>query len=93
MDQQHKELDTHIKREKQMVEMLVAICIVWSVGNRHDGGETKCMFHKSKVEYLNMRQCKDDINKSEQLVIGAIFDHYGEEPIDHMVKASCFNGV
>ena len=70
-----------------MVEMLVAICIVWS------DVDQKCMFHKSQVEYVNMRQCKDDINKSEQLVIGAIFDHYGEEPIDHMVKASCFNGV
>ena len=76
-----------------MVEMLVAICIVWVEGDPAFGGETKCMFHKSQVEYVNMRQCKDDINKSEQLVIGAIFDHYGEEPIDHMVKASCFNGV
>ena len=76
-----------------MVEMLVAICIVWSVGNRHDGGEQKCMFHKSQVEYVNMRQCKDDIKKSEQLVIGAIFDQFGDEPIDHMVKASCFNGA
>jgi hypothetical protein len=93
MDQQHKELDTHIKREKQMVEMLVAICIVWVEGAPAFGGETKCMFHKSQVEYVNMRQCKDDINKSEQLIIGAIFDHYGNEPIDHMVKASCFNGV
>jgi len=76
-----------------MIEMFVAICIVWAEGPVHLGGEQKCMFHKSQVEYVNMRQCKDDIKKSEQLVIGAIFDQFGDEPIDHMVKASCFNGA
>ena len=76
-----------------MVKMFVLICVVWVEGSRHDGGEQKCIMHQSQVHYANIDQCRADIPKSELLIEGAIFDNFGEEPIDHQIMASCMGGV
>tara|TARA_R110000782_G_scaffold205990_1_gene294258 strand:+ start:546 stop:758 length:213 start_codon:yes stop_codon:yes gene_type:complete len=70
-----------------MIDMIVAICLVWS------DVDQKCMSHKSQVKYINMRECRKDIQKSEQLVIAKIMSEFDRKPINHLVKASCFNGV
>ncbi len=76
-----------------MVKMFVLICVVWVEGSRHDGGEQKCMMHESQVKYMTLDQCRSDIPKSEQLIEGAIFDNFGEEPISHEIMAGCFGGA
>jgi hypothetical protein len=76
-----------------MVKMFVLICVVWVEGSRHDGGEQKCIMHQSQVYYANMSQCRADIPKSELLIEDAIFDNFGEEPIDHQIMAGCFEGA
>ena len=58
-----------------------------------DGGEQKCIMHQSQVYYATMDQCRADIIKSELLIEGAIFDNFGEEPIDHQIMAGCFEGA
>ena len=73
-----------------MVKMFVLICVVWVEGSRYDGGEQKCMMHESQVKYMTLDQCRSDIFKSEQLIEGAIFDNFGEEPISHEIMAGCF---
>jgi hypothetical protein len=81
------------KRKKTMVKMFVLICVVWVEGSRYDGGEQKCMMHESQVKYMTLDQCRSDIPKSEQLIEGAIFDNFGEEPISHEIMAGCFGGA
>lgn len=75
-----------------MVKMFVLICVVWAEGSSYDG-EQKCIIHQSQVQYVTMDQCRSDIPKSELLIKGAIFDKFGEEPIDHKIMASCMGGV
>jgi len=75
-----------------MVKMFVLICVVWAEGSSHDG-EQKCIIHQSQVQYATMNQCRADIVKSELLIEGAIFDNFGEEPIDHKIMVSCMGGV
>ena len=75
-----------------MVKMFVLICVVWAEGSSHDG-EQKCIIHQSQVQYATINQCRADIVKSELLIEGAIFDNFGEEPIDHKIMASCMGGV
>jgi hypothetical protein len=81
------------KRKKTMVKMFVLICVVWVEGSRYDGGEQKCMMHESQVKYMTLDQCRSDIPKSEQLIEGAIYDNFGEEPISHEIMAGCFGGA
>jgi len=81
------------KRKKTMIKMFVLICVVWVEGSRYDGGEQKCIMHQSQVYYATMDQCRADIIESELLIEGAIFDNFGEEPIDHQIMASCMGGV
>jgi hypothetical protein len=81
------------KRKKTMVKMFVLICVVWVEGSRYDGGEQKCMMHESEVKYMTLDQCRSDIPKSEQLIEGAIYDNFGEEPISHEIMAGCFGGA
>ena len=76
-----------------MIKMFVLICVVWVEGSRYEGGEQKCIMHQSQVYYATMDQCRADIPKSELLIEGAIFDNFGEEPIDHQIMASCMGGV
>jgi hypothetical protein len=49
--------------------------------------------HQSQVYYANIDQCRADIPKSELLIEDAIFDNFGEEPIDHQIMAGCFEGA
>jgi len=86
-------LDIPIKREVAMVKMFVLICVVWVEGSTYDGGEQKCMMHESQVKYMTLDQCRSDIPKSEQLIEGAIYDNFGEEPISHEIMAGCFGGA
>lgn len=76
-----------------MVKMFVLICVVWAEGSRYDGGEQKCIMHESQVKYMTLNQCRNDIPKSEQLIEGAIYDNFGEEPISHEIMAGCFGGA
>ena len=76
-----------------MVKMFVLICVVWVEGSRYDGGEQKCIMHQSQVYYANIDQCRADIPKSKFLIENAIFDNFGEEPVDYTISASCFEGV
>jgi hypothetical protein len=76
-----------------MVKMFVLICVVWIEGSRYDGGEQRCIMHKSKVHYANVSQCRADIPKSTILIENAIFDNFGEEPIDYTISAGCFEGA
>ena len=76
-----------------MVKMFVLICVIWAEGSRHEGGEQKCIMHQSQVFYATMEQCRNDIIKSELLIEAAIFDNFGDEPIDHQIMASCMGGV
>ena len=76
-----------------MVKMFVLICVVWADVSHHDDGEQKCIIHQSQVQYATMNQFRADIVKSELLIEGAIFDNFGEEPIDHKIMASCIGGV
>jgi hypothetical protein len=76
-----------------MAQMFVLICVVWVEGSRYDGGEQRCIMHKSKVNYANVSQCRADIPKSTILIENAIFDNFGEEPIDYTISAGCFEGA
>ena len=76
-----------------MVKMFVLICVIWAEGSRYESGEQKCIMHQSKVFYATMEQCRNDIIKSELLIEAAIFDNFGDEPIDHQIMASCMGGV
>ena len=76
-----------------MIKMFVLICVVWVEGSRYEGGEQKCIMHQSHVHYATMEQCRSDIPNSEQLIIEAIFENFGEEPIDHQIMASCMGGA
>jgi len=76
-----------------MVKMFVLICVVWVEGSRYEGGEQRCVMHQSQVQYDNIEQCRADIPNSEQLIIEAIFENFGEEPIDHQIMASCMGGA
>tara|TARA_R110002111_G_scaffold134412_1_gene200447 strand:+ start:188 stop:511 length:324 start_codon:yes stop_codon:yes gene_type:complete len=78
---------------KTMVKMFVLICVVWVEGSRYDGGEQKCIMHESQVKYMTLDQCRSDIPKSEQLIEGAIFDNFGEEPIGYTISPGCFGGA
>jgi hypothetical protein len=51
------------------------------------------MMHESQVKYMTLDQCRSDIPKSEQLIEGAIYDNFGEEPISHEIMAGCFGGA
>jgi hypothetical protein len=79
--------------EEYMVKMFVLICVVWVEGSRYDGGQQQCMMHESQVKYMTLDQCRSDIPKSEQLIEAAIYDNFGEEPIDHKIMAGCFGGA
>ena len=79
--------------EEYMVKMFVLICVVWVEGSRYEGGEQRCVMHQSQVQYDNIEQCRADIPNSEQLIIEAIFENFGEEPIDHQIMASCMGGA
>ena len=76
-----------------MIKMFVLICVVWVEGSRYEGGEQKCIMHESQVKYMTLDQCRSDIPDSEQLIIEAIFENFGEEPIDHQIMASCMGGA
>ena len=58
-----------------MAKMFVLICVVWIEGSRYDGGEQRCIMHKSKVHYANVNQCRADIPKSTILIENAIFEY------------------
>jgi len=71
-------------------EMIVDICIIWAEGLKSEGGEKKCMVHKSQVKYNHLFQCENDIKNSEKVIIGSIIDTFDDKPINHTVKATCY---
>tara|TARA_R100000008_G_scaffold43433_1_gene25169 strand:+ start:349 stop:525 length:177 start_codon:yes stop_codon:yes gene_type:complete len=57
------------------------------------GGQTKCTWHVSQVEYYTQQSCDNDIEHSRQLVLARLRKEFGDKPDGYDVLASCLKAT
>jgi hypothetical protein len=57
------------------------------------GGQTKCTWHVSQVEYYTQQSCDNDIDHSRKLVLARLRKEFGDKPDGYNVLASCLKAT